>query len=130
MIQKMRRHNAGIGLLLVAAAAVGLLAVAYTFNPDGGAFPYPRCLFRQLTGWQCPGCGSARALHALLHGHPLRAFAFNPALPFLAALGIGALIVDRKGSPRLRRALFSAPAVAVLLVAVVLWTVCRNLLEV
>lgn len=126
----MRRRNAGIGLLFVAAAAAGLLAVAYAFNPDGGAFPYPRCLFRQLTGWQCPGCGSARALHALLHGRPLQAFAFNPALPFMVALGAGALAVDRKGSPRLRRALFSAPAVAALLAAVIVWTVCRNLFEV
>ena len=48
---------------------------------------YPPCLFRSLTGWQCPGCGSTRALHQLMHGHPIVAFELNPllliSLPFI-----------------------------------------------
>jgi len=45
------------------------------------------CPFRALTGFACPGCGSARGLHALAHGDLVGAFKFNPflvvALPFL-----------------------------------------------
>ena len=63
-------------------------AATYLFLVDparSGA--YPPCLFRLLTGLQCPGCGSIRALHQLMHGHPVIAFELNPlllvALPFL-----------------------------------------------
>lgn len=42
----------------------------------------------QLTGLWCPGCGSQRALHALLHGHVGTAIGLNVlmmcALPLLA----------------------------------------------
>ena len=50
----------------------------------------PACIFRQLTGLYCPGCGSGRAISAVLHGHLLSALACNPLL-FL--LGIPALSV-------------------------------------
>ncbi len=33
-----------------------------------------------LTGLKCPGCGTARALHCLLHGEVAKAVAFNPIL--------------------------------------------------
>jgi uncharacterized protein DUF2752 len=58
----------------------------YLFNPASGA-GYPACPFRMMTGLQCPGCGSLRGLHQLLHGHPLATFKLNPlmilTLPFL-----------------------------------------------
>ena len=40
----------------------------------------PHCPFHELTGWNCPGCGTLRGLHALLHGQVGRAFAFNPLM--------------------------------------------------
>jgi hypothetical protein len=45
------------------------------------------CPFFKLTGFACPGCGSTRGLHQLLHGNVVAAFKFNPLLmimlPFL-----------------------------------------------
>ncbi len=45
------------------------------------------CPFFALTGFACPGCGSTRGLHQLLHGNVIAAFKFNPLmmvmLPFL-----------------------------------------------
>ena len=35
---------------------------------------------RTRTGLYCPGCGSTRALYALLHGRPGEALAMNPLL--------------------------------------------------
>lgn len=122
----MKWRRIGIGLAGAAAAAT-LLGVAYRFDPQDSAFPYPRCLFRTLTGWDCPGCGSARALHALLHGDFAAAWAFNPALPAIAAAGLAALAIEAFGSPGLRRAAFSPVAVAALLAAIIFWTVYRNL---
>jgi hypothetical protein len=58
----------------------------YIFEPGKTGF-FLLCPFRMLTGFQCPGCGSTRALHQLMHGHLLNAFTLNPlfviSLPFL-----------------------------------------------
>lgn len=69
---------------------VGLLALVYLAEP--GSFSLlPRCLFHQLTGLYCPGCGSTRAVHLLLHGEFLASFRMNPLYwlfaPLLAWVG-------------------------------------------
>lgn len=53
--------------IVLGATAVGVGAVVFFFNPSTHGF-YPACLFHQLTGWNCPGCGMTRGLYALLHG--------------------------------------------------------------
>jgi hypothetical protein len=62
------------------------LAAVWMWNPAASGV-FPPCPVYVLTGWFCPGCGSLRAIHQLLHGHLLAAFAMNPlaviALPFL-----------------------------------------------
>src|SRR5947207_6175697 len=78
--------------LIAATVWLGLIATVtflFFFNPAAPANQFfPACPFRLLTGLQCPGCGSTRALHQLLHGHPVAAFEFNPllviSLPLLA----------------------------------------------
>ena len=60
-----------MGILLVAA-----LSLLYTFNPETQPL-FPRCPFLLITGYQCPGCGSQRALHSLLHGNIGAAFKQN-----------------------------------------------------
>ena len=71
----------GIWLLLIAGAVY-----LFVYEPGRSGF-FPLCPFRFLTGLTCPGCGTTRALHELMHGHLLAAFMLNPllllALPFL-----------------------------------------------
>jgi hypothetical protein len=55
------------------------LMVLFFFNPGTWGF-YPVCTFYLATGLQCPGCGSLRAVHQLLHGHLGAAFHYNPLL--------------------------------------------------
>src|SRR6478672_10439129 len=78
-------------LALASAGACGLLlalAILYSTPPEQNRFA-PPCLFHQMTGLQCPGCGATRALYALLHLQPLEAakknILFITFLPFLAA---------------------------------------------
>jgi hypothetical protein len=70
---------------LVAAGAGALTAVELIDPAHSNVFP--SCIFRSITGLECPGCGSTRALHQLLNGDVLHAFNLNPlaliALPWL-----------------------------------------------
>ena len=74
-------------LAAIAVAGVAAAAVLYCFRP-GVVNIYPPCPFHTLTGLHCPGCGTLRALHALLHGKVVTALRLNPltvlAIPFLA----------------------------------------------
>lgn len=60
-------------------ALLGALGVLFLFDPTQYAI-YPACLFHKLTGWNCPACGSLRALHHLVHGRLTAAFHCNPLL--------------------------------------------------
>jgi hypothetical protein len=75
-------------ILGMAAASTG--AFVFFFNPSTHGF-YPICVFHQLTGMNCPGCGSTRALYAVLHGNFLLALKDNAlfifTIAFLAARG-------------------------------------------
>jgi hypothetical protein len=80
---------------MMAAALWSLLAggAAYLFffEPGRTGF-FPLCPFRALTGLTCPGCGTTRALHQLLHGHVVAAFELNPLL-LLALPVVGFLLI-------------------------------------
>lgn len=40
----------------------------------------PMCLFKQFTGLPCPTCGGTRGVLALLGGHVVEGFLYNPLL--------------------------------------------------
>lgn len=63
----------------ITAGLIIIIAVLYLFNPAVSAL-YPRCMFNLVTGYFCPGCGSLRALHHLLHGNFIDAAKMNPLL--------------------------------------------------
>ena len=51
----------------------------------------PACPFHAWTGLPCPGCGTTRALHHLLHGRFEEAFRLNPMIFVLIAVALFAL---------------------------------------
>lgn len=70
-----RQATRGTAVIAAILAIVGI-AVLCLFPPgDGG--PYPPCPFHLATGLHCPGCGTLRSLHALLHGRVATAFGQN-----------------------------------------------------
>ena len=76
----------------VLLAGVGVLCFLLFFIDPATAPFYPACPFHSLTGLYCPGCGSLRATHSLLHGCISKAFSLNPLLVlFLALVGLSRL---------------------------------------
>lgn len=69
--------------------AVAGLTVLFYANPAADS-RFPACPLHYFTGLHCPGCGTLRAIHCLVHGHLLAALRFNPlmllSLPLLAWL--------------------------------------------
>ena len=118
-----RSTLAGIWLLLIAGSVY-----LFVFEPGRTGF-FPVCMFRFITGLTCPGCGTTRALHEILHGHFQNAFMLNPlllvAIPFLVfAFARYCLTVLRGSTPR-KNAL-PAPYIYALFFIVVGFWIFRN----
>jgi hypothetical protein len=83
-------------LTLVILAAVTVLL--FFFNPSDASI-FPPCPFHYFTGLYCPGCGSLRAFHQLLHGNIIKALDLNPLmvlmLPVLILLIVLPLIMKK-----------------------------------
>jgi hypothetical protein len=108
----------GTGTLL--GGALAYVGLADPHNPN---FVFPACPFNLLTGWNCPACGGLRMMHDLLHGDLAAAAVDNIFLLVgLPALLAWVLVRWRNG-----RAIFTVPAIAVIAVLAVTWTVVRNL---
>lgn len=115
-------------IFIVGVAALGVATVYAVFDPLESGF-FPRCMFHELTGLQCPGCGSQRALHAILNGDIPAAWHFNPLfileIPLLALLGLTLLWPAR--FPRMARFLNSEGFILSLLAVILIFTVIKNL---
>lgn len=113
-----------LGLILAGAAVL----LVHQLGPRPPSW-YPPCLFHQATGLFCPGCGSARAVHALGHGSIGRAIDQNlltvAMIPVLLAWSV---VVARRLwlGGRFSASLPGGWAAGVL-VAVVVFTLLRNL---
>jgi hypothetical protein len=111
----------------VVCATFTVAAVLAAFDP-ATTWWFPSCPLFALTGWQCPLCGSLRALHALAAGSLEAGWTLNPVTTAVALAGVSALAADvvRPGHEsrvdRLSQWCFSARALALLVV----FGVCRN----
>src|SRR5688572_958692 len=115
-----RRHV----YIFLAVAIAGSLLYFY-LDPSYSRY-FPPCVFYKLTGWYCPGCGSQRAFHDLLHGDVLEAAGHNilfvlfvPLMIFAAVAAINNIFRKR----RMQQAVFYSAlfARAVLVVVLAFW---------
>jgi hypothetical protein len=109
-----RLRTIGLGLVCGAVAAA-----LFAFDPARASI-YPVCMFHQMTGLWCPGCGTTRALHQLLHGNVAAAFRFN-ALS-MALLPVAGYLMVRGDASRLK-----PTWIWLLLVVIVAFGVMRNI---
>lgn len=117
----------------VRGAALGAVAVAlgvlyYAVDPARSAW-MPRCPLKWMTGLECPGCGSQRAVHALLHGDIAAAWHANALLvALLPAIAAGIwLELRRESHPRLYARVHSPLAIIAAGAVIAVWGVARNL---
>ena len=116
-----------VSLAGLAAAGLSLVYVTDPSQPN----IYPVCPFFGLTGCYCPGCGTLRAIHQLLHGNLSGAVGYNlfavASLPFIAySFAAGALrAFHLRGTP----APIFVPhrLIWALLAAIIAFWVLRNL---
>ena len=91
---------------------------------------FPPCPFHYLTGLYCPGCGSLRAMHQLLHGNLEAAWAMNPLtvvlLPFVG-YGLAAEALLQIRGRRLTGWILPGFWIQVLCGVIVVFGVVRNL---
>lgn len=85
----MQKHSADklhirlyiLGWLILAAGAVFYILVTRI-----SVLHNLPCIFLAATGLYCPGCGATRAVYLLIHGKPLLALWYYPAVPYAAVL--------------------------------------------
>ncbi|WP_199819255.1 DUF2752 domain-containing protein [Streptomyces sp. NRRL S-378] len=110
----------------LAAALFAWVAVAVRLADPTRPGRFPRCPFHALTGLDCPGCGSLRALHQLTRADVVAAADYNLLLVLaLPAIGLAWLRVVTGRTTRRVRPAWRGPRV--ILAGVALWTVVRNL---
>ena len=116
-------------LFIIIPVLTGLAILYYFIDPGESRFA-PKCIFHSLTGWDCPGCGSQRMLHALLHGNLREAWYHNALFMSLIPLLIpmGYLELTHKRFPKAYAAIHSIWLVIAIAVAIIAWGILRNLL--
>ena len=118
-----------VGSLLGLVLVVGLLYFYRVYDPAATLFA-PKCLFKLITGWSCPGCGGQRALHAMLHGDIIGGLAYNPIwvvmIPYAALLSYLRIFGGDARFPRLANALDGNVAIVLFCIVTVVYTVLRN----
>lgn len=108
-----------------------LLFIYKVYDPLSNVH-FPKCPFRVITGYKCPGCGSQTTIHSLLNFDFLRAFRANAMLVLsIPYLFIG-FIFDMIKNPnerilRWRKRLFGEKAIYFILVIIVIYSILRNL---
>lgn len=127
-----RRFNpnlaGGLKLLFVTGAIFVVVLALFVLDPSEGSF-YPPCPFHRLTGLYCPGCGSLRAVHQLLHGNLPVALGLNPlmvlSLPFLGYCLISPCVATV--AKRANAGFIPAFWIWLILLVIILFWILRNL---
>lgn len=105
--------------------------IYFFFNPaDNNLFP--KCPFYWLTGLKCPGCGSQRAIHSLLHLDLEAAFKYNAllifSLPIIIVLGYAE--IERTKYPNWYLKIHNVKFIWSYFVVTICWWICRNIFNI
>lgn len=114
------------GLLII---LTGLAVLFFVLNPAEHEI-FPRCVFHSVTGYYCPGCGSQRAIHSLLHlnfdGVVGNNFLFLPAV-LLLIYHYSFSFLNNKFTWKLPNVFYIKSTPWIILGVIILFWVLRNL---
>ena len=114
------------GLLII---FTGLAILFFVLNPTEHEI-FPRCVFNSVTGYYCPGCGSQRAIHSLLHlnfaGVVGNNFLFLPAV-LLLIYHYSFVFLNKKFSWKLPNIFYFKSTPWIILAIIILFWILRNL---
>lgn len=119
--------------LCIALITLTILAIIYkTHNPESSIF-FPKCMFYKLTGLECPGCGSQRAVHYLLNFDIINASKENALLVLSLPYLFTGLVFDLINNPnvkilKLRNVFFGKKAIFLILTIIFLFWLLRNVI--
>jgi hypothetical protein len=117
---------------IIAFSVLGGLVLVYSlFNPENNAY-FPKCIFKSLTGFKCPGCGSQRAIHHILNFQIAEALRNNLLLVISIPYIITGFVFDLVKKPgakfiKWRKILFGSIAIYTILVIIILFWILRNI---
>jgi hypothetical protein len=125
---KYKKH---ILITVIALLAATVFFVFFYVDPNVYPF-FPKCPFLLLTGLKCPGCGSQRAIHQLLHLNIAGAFHQNPLLVLYVPYVLVGLYLEYLGGNgkhyHFRNILFGKNAAIIILLSIILFWIGRNIL--
>ena len=108
---------------------IGLAVLFYFLNPVEHQI-FPKCAFHSLTGYHCPGCGSQRAIHSLLHlnfkGVVSNNFLFLPAV-LLVLYHYVHPVLNNTFNWKLPNVFYSRRFPWIIFVVVILFWILRNM---
>ncbi len=117
--------------IIIITATVLIVALLYFFVDARKGDFFPHCPFNSLTGLYCPGCGSQRAISALLHAEVLQAINFNVLMVFSLPLIIYSAVIYVLNAIRdkqVQQKIFYSPLfVKSFLVIVIAFWILRNI---
>ncbi|MBQ2587376.1 MAG: DUF2752 domain-containing protein [Bacteroidaceae bacterium] len=113
--------------------AILVAGIFYYCVDTTSASPFiPKCMWRVLTGTQCPACGIQRAAHAVLHGHFAEALSYNYffilSIPFFFLVLLSDCILPPKNA--LRRFTHHRYTLWTYIILFFAWWILRNLLQI
>ena len=119
-----------IGFIVFLVIVIFLITVYRIFDPIASDF-FPKCPFLVFTGYQCPGCGSQRAVHELLNLNIMGAWRQNALFLISMPYVLTGLIFNYllKPSSRVlywRKLLFGQRAIFLVLIVIVCFWIVRN----
>lgn len=126
----MRSINVSIKKTLIISAFILAGVLLFVFNPEENVI-FPKCPFLMLTGLKCPGCGSQRAIHSLLHLDFVAAFKYNAMLVMMLPV-VGIYLyseIRRIKNPKQYAKLNKVTYMWIIFTLFILWWILRNIFD-
>ncbi len=116
--------------MVVTILVITVMVIFFYIDPN--IYPvFPKCPFLVITGLECPGCGSQRSFHQLLHLNIGAAFKQNPLVvifgPYILLGLYIEYIADKNKFKKVKSVLFGNYAAITILVVIMGYWIGRNI---